>query len=102
MPAMTTHGLRNRPASENASSCVLSPISLTATSAKLLPKACQFIMASHPSFRLAVIARTPGEVLPVAFRRFEDPARDLVVRGVAESDRRGRHLIEAHDVGARE
>jgi hypothetical protein len=39
MPAITTHGLRNREARENASNCVLSPISLAATRRKELTTA---------------------------------------------------------------
>jgi hypothetical protein len=45
-PPMTVHGRRNRTASDSASSCVLSPISLTATSAKLPMSACQ-LMCAH-------------------------------------------------------
>src|ERR1039457_892277 len=44
MPAMTVHGRRYLLANENAKSWVLSPISLAATSVKLLKTASQFIL----------------------------------------------------------
>jgi hypothetical protein len=46
MPAMTVYGRRKRPASEKAKSCVLSPISLAATSVKLLAMVSQIMRRS--------------------------------------------------------